>query len=118
MRRMIVAMAFAMMMLLGARAHANYYGGYLCQLSYNAGSSVLGSAGYLSANVYSQPNCTGSFLGIGTWCSLGGSCTMTYSESTLLALLQVLRAANQSNEGVVIYTSGLSGFVTGVSFSK
>jgi hypothetical protein len=119
MRKMIMAMAFATMLLFGTRAQANFYGGYLCYLSYSGGSSVLGSTGYISANVYSGPGCTGSYLGGATWCSTGASlCTMTYSEPTLMSLLSDLRAANQTNEGVAISTTGTSFYVTGISFSK
>jgi hypothetical protein len=57
--------------LLAATASADYF----CNASYRPYSSTYGNAGFITATVYSGPDCTGSLVGTRIICTTGATST-------------------------------------------
>ena len=90
MKQIIAAFVLVSALALGsARADA----GYPCTVRYDPRPSTDGNLGYLTVTLYSGPGCTGTFQGVGGFCSEGATdafCTATYLPLAFERLAQNL----------------------------
>jgi hypothetical protein len=104
-----VILGMALMTLAPTRAHAGSMSGYVCASSHvtGVGGPGMGSAGYVWVQLYSQPNCGGSYVGADYVCSAGADnttyCGSQLSEPALLALEHDLVIAGAQSQKVALY---------------
>ena len=90
------------------------YNGYLCYVGMNP-TGFGGNAGYVFVNVYSQPDCTGTFLGGPVYfCSTGASSALCnngflYTEAQLMALYGAATRAVEHNTRSHVWTDSNCG---------
>jgi hypothetical protein len=107
-------LALAILLAAGTPAQAGtLYNGYLCAVGLNP--TALGSAGYVFVNVYSGPDCTGTFLGGPVYfCSTGASSPLCnngflYTEAQLMGLYNAATRAIEHNVRAQVWTDSTCG---------
>jgi hypothetical protein len=103
-----VLMALALLCV-PALAHADFYQGYVCYAEYNpAASSYVGNYGHVNFDLYSGPNCTGSYQVSIDYNTTGASenTFWQYSELGINNLFQAVLGAMKSNIRVYFWTYG------------
>jgi len=78
-KKLVVGVAaFAGVALSGGVAKANY----VCSTFLVPGSSVGGSYGYVSVQIWSQHSCTGSYIGVYSLCSTGATSSSCSNDAS------------------------------------
>jgi hypothetical protein len=103
------AVSFVAMSSVAVTASADY----ICNTNYFPGSGARGTEGYVYFNLYSAPNCTGSFVSTRYLCSTGATSTSCISNSSywferagLLAMFSEMTRAADVGQGYSVAATG------------
>jgi hypothetical protein len=107
------------MLCVPALAHADFYQGYVCYASYNpAPSSYVGNYGHINFDLYSGPNCSGTYQISVDYNTTGASenTFWQYSETGINTLFQSILGAMKSGVRVDVETNPGNNFPEPPSF--
>lgn len=90
---------------------------YICSVSYEPGSGTLGDKGNIYSSFHTDPDCTGSFVVDGYFCSSGATSSLcsTYSQyrftdpGQTAAFFATLVRASRENHSVTVSAAGCIG---------
>jgi len=93
--------------------------GYVCNVSFTPFSSGLGTKGSLWVNLYSGPNCTGTFMEQAQYCSVGATDTAScdnvlYDGPQLIAMWENLQRAAAADQKIYVQSTTNSWHVRGL----
>jgi hypothetical protein len=110
MPKLVIAVSVAMLSMLAftGRAHANAGGtGYICSVQFNPEAIAYGNFGFITFTLFSKPSCSGDYIGLNTYCSIGAvdqACSsIVYDEAQLISLYDNLRGAAANNQRLMIF---------------
>jgi hypothetical protein len=106
MKKLLLAAVFALCCVPAAHAQVTSFGGYACNTSYFPVKNATTTGAVVSVNVNSAPDCTGTSIGVATFCTPGApystcSPNTAYDEPALLGLADRLARAVDDNVRII-----------------